>query len=480
MAKRNTTGMPRKERDLEARKRLSKAEKDRYYQQFALIGAVVIIGIIAVVLLGALIWDFVYIPQQSITEVNGEGIKTSDFQKRVKAERWLLSDQLREYYDQTGSADLVRQQLDQLDAVSIGTQILNDMELQVLLEQEAERRGVKVDEDWVQSQVDNYITLLTNRSLTPTPTSEPTEPTTPTATLLITATPSNTPAPTNTPTNTPLPTVTDCEGDDCATVTPIPTATITPTATETPDQTPTPTNTPLGFNDVKATVEKYESNLYNNADDDASIDRDTLRDIFYFRALREALQEDVTNELIATGDLKEQRLWANTRHILISVPTELQPTGEFDASICSSEEWAPYRDEALQVLEMLNNGEPFATLAEAMSDDPGSAANGGMLGEEADVEGTYVTPFAQAIKTGEIGAYIGPVCTQFGYHIIQVFDREVRDIPEAEMDSLKGTAYSEWENNLLAGADIQRVDDWLDRIPEKPDFEKLLDDILNP
>lgn len=467
MAKRNTTGMPRKERDLEARKRLSKAEKDRYYQQFALVGAAVTVALVGIVLFGALIWDFIYVPQQSITEVNGEGIKTRDFQRRVQAERWLLADQLREYYDQTGSADLVEQQLAQLDAVSIGTQILNDMELQALLEKEAERRGVKVDEDYIQSQVDYYITQITNRSLTPTPTSQPTEPTTPTATLLITATPSNTPAPSSTPTNTPLPTVADCEGDDCATVTPIPTSTITPTATETPDQTLTPTSTVLAFNDVKATVERFESNLYADADDEASINRETLRDIFYFRALRDALEEDVTQELIDNGELKEQRLWANTRHILIAVPAEMQPTGEFDASICSSEEWAPYREETMQVLELLNNGEPFATLAQTVSDDPGSGANGGMLGEEADVEGTYVEPFAQAIKTGEIGAYLGPVCSQFGFHIIQVFDREMRDIPEAEMDTLKSQAYDEWENNLLAGADIQRVDDWLERIPDR-------------
>lgn len=479
MAKRNTTGMPRKERDLEARRNLSKAEKDRLYQQIALIAAISTIAVVSIVLLYAFIHDTVYVPQQSITEVNGAKIKTRDFQKRVQAERWLLADQLREFYNQSGSADLIRSQLAQLDAISIGTQVLNNMELQVLLEQEAKRRGVTVDEAYIQSQVDIYISQIINQSLTPTPTSQPTEPTTPTATLLITATPSNTPAPTNTPTNTPLPTVTNCEGDDCATVTPAPTSTITPTATETPDETPTPTNTLLAFNDVKATVERFESNLYDNADDDASIDRETLRDIFYFRALREALREDLAKELIEKGDLKEQRLWANSRHILIAVPVEMRPVGEFDASVCTTEAWQPYRDEAQRVLELLNNGEPFATLAQAVSDDPGSGANGGLLGETADVEGTYVLPFAQAIKNGEVGAYLGPICTQFGFHIIQVLDREIRDVPESEMESLKDQAYQEWENNLMAGANIQRIDDWLERIPEKPDFEKLLKDILN-
>jgi parvulin-like peptidyl-prolyl isomerase len=137
--------------------------------------------------------------------------------------------------------------------------------------------------------------------------------------------------------------------------------------------------------------------------------------------------------------------------------------------------WAEARLEANQVMASLQAGEPFAALAAAYSDDP-SAADNGLLGWSAS-DG-YVDPFAEAINTADIGAYVGPVCTEFGWHIIQVLDRELRDIPEFEFRNQQNTTYQEWEQEVRSRATIERREDWQDRIPEDPSYEDLLGDII--
>ena len=75
--------------------------------------------------------------------------------------------------------------------------------------------------------------------------------------------------------------------------------------------------------------------------------------------------------------------------------------------------------------ERIVNGDDFATLARANSDDKGSAIKGGSL--DWVESGALVKPFEEAmskLKTNEIS---DPVQTQFGWHIIQVLDRENRD-----------------------------------------------------
>jgi hypothetical protein len=485
MAKRNTRGRPRKERDLESRRTYrSKAERDRIFQQRALMIAGVAIVAMVIILGSALFREYVWLPRSTITTVNGVELKTNDYQKRVRAERWYQANEVRQLTAQSqlfggqfqGQDDPFAQQINiilgqMLDTEGFGEQVLEDMELQVLLEKEAERRGITVDEAEIQAQVDGYIQRYTGLSTTPTPTREPTV-FSPTLEPLITATPL---PPSATPTITPLPTTTECaEGEDCPTVTPLPTATATPEITNTP----TPSNTPVPQADIQETIEGYENNIYSGAEDVANIDREILRDIFYFQALQVALREAIGEELIESGEIPDEQLGATTRHILISVPGQEALTEEtFDEALCESEEWSPYRQEAEDALALLENGEPFATLAESISDDPGSGAAGGMLGEVANVDTSYVGAFAQAIHDAEIGEYVGPVCSRFGFHIIQVLDKAWDDISESELNNSRNEAYQEWAGALYADANIQRESGWEDRIEDQPTLEDLLGDI---
>lgn len=63
-------------------------------------------------------------------------------------------------------------------------------------------------------------------------------------------------------------------------------------------------------------------------------------------------------------------------------------------------------------------GESFAEVARAVSADPGSKEGGGELGCLAP--GLYVAPFQEAAEDAPIGKVVGPVRTQFGYHLILV------------------------------------------------------------
>ncbi|HVE50669.1 MAG TPA: SurA N-terminal domain-containing protein [Casimicrobiaceae bacterium] len=64
------------------------------------------------------------------------------------------------------------------------------------------------------------------------------------------------------------------------------------------------------------------------------------------------------------------------------------------------------------------NPAKFAELAKANSEDPGSSAQGGDLGTFA--RGSMVKPFEDAAFAAKQGEIVGPVETDFGYHVIRV------------------------------------------------------------
>jgi peptidyl-prolyl cis-trans isomerase D len=65
------------------------------------------------------------------------------------------------------------------------------------------------------------------------------------------------------------------------------------------------------------------------------------------------------------------------------------------------------------------NPAQFAALAKQNSQDPGSAAQGGELGFFAR-DGSMVKPFEDAVFTAKAGDIVGPVQTDFGWHIIKI------------------------------------------------------------
>ena len=102
----------------------------------------------------------------------------------------------------------------------------------------------------------------------------------------------------------------------------------------------------------------------------------------------------------------------HARHILIKT-NELQD----DATV--QQKLASIRD------RILNKGENFAAVASVVSEDPGSAAEGGDLGWSNP--GTFVPEFEKQLAQLQPDEISQPFRTQFGWHIIQLLGRRQFD-----------------------------------------------------
>ncbi len=108
--------------------------------------------------------------------------------------------------------------------------------------------------------------------------------------------------------------------------------------------------------------------------------------------------------------------------------------------------------------ERIRNGENFDELAKLMSDDPGSAADGGDMGWKGP--GTFVPEFEQAAQNAEIGEVTEPFRTRFGWHILEVQGKRTYDNTE---DLKRSNCVQRVQNSKLAN----ESELWLRRIRDE-------------
>jgi hypothetical protein len=97
---------------------------------------------------------------------------------------------------------------------------------------------------------------------------------------------------------------------------------------------------------------------------------------------------------------------------------ELVADGTIPATSCVHHILVDTEAEADDILDELENGGDFEQLAAEHSTDTGSAQAGGDLG--CNPAGSFVQPFEDAIQGAKAGDLVGPVQTDFGFHIIRV------------------------------------------------------------
>ncbi|MBL3568334.1 peptidylprolyl isomerase [Rhodovulum sulfidophilum] len=90
-------------------------------------------------------------------------------------------------------------------------------------------------------------------------------------------------------------------------------------------------------------------------------------------------------------------------------------------------------DEAKAIETELANGADFAELAKEKSTGP-SGPNGGDLGWFS--EGMMVQPFEEAVVAMNPGEVSAPVQTQFGWHVIKLYESRLKDAPA--LDDVRG------------------------------------------
>jgi peptidyl-prolyl cis-trans isomerase C len=116
------------------------------------------------------------------------------------------------------------------------------------------------------------------------------------------------------------------------------------------------------------------------------------------------------------------------RHILIRVKGAPMQAVAGKPELTDEEALA----KAQTIRKRLEAGEDFATVAKAESDDAGSGAQGGDLGEFR--KGMMVPPFETAAFAAKVNEVTEPVKTPFGYHLIKVESHITKSLDEARPD----------------------------------------------
>ena len=111
-------------------------------------------------------------------------------------------------------------------------------------------------------------------------------------------------------------------------------------------------------------------------------------------------------------------------------------------------------EEGDAVLARLEEGEDFTDLAAEYSIDTGSKDDGGDLGWFP--RGVMVAEFEQAVFGLETGETSELVKTEFGYHIVEVLEREVRELGPQWLEAFQQKAFNEWFAEQEELAEIER------------------------
>lgn len=149
--------------------------------------------------------------------------------------------------------------------------------------------------------------------------------------------------------------------------------------------------------------------------------------------------------------------------------------------VCASHILLETEPEAQTVLADLQAGADFAEEAEAESTDPSAANNGGDLG---CFERTrMVEPFAEAAFAAPLDTVVGPVESQFGYHLILVRQHDPASVrPLAEVrDQVEVQARQDRANGvvqaLVRSSGVQTFPDRLPPPPPPPSAEQGPEDL---
>ncbi|MEM8844216.1 MAG: peptidylprolyl isomerase [Pseudomonadota bacterium] len=117
--------------------------------------------------------------------------------------------------------------------------------------------------------------------------------------------------------------------------------------------------------------------------------------------------------------------------------------------------------------ERIINGDDFAELAQAHSEDPGSSINGGELGW-ADPS-VYDPTFRDVTESIELNTISEPFKTNFGWHILEVVDRREHDNSLAAMRN-------EARNYLLERKISEETELWLRQLRDESFVEIKIDE----
>ncbi|MCF7861427.1 peptidylprolyl isomerase [Candidatus Woesearchaeota archaeon] len=186
------------------------------------------------------------------------------------------------------------------------------------------------------------------------------------------------------------------------------------------------------------TTEEFEQSLALEGTDYEDVYATFRNNMIIDKYINVSLKMEVTEQEITDyfAENKDQYIQANASHILLNTS-----------------------EDALEVIALLDQGEPFYDLAVEYSTGP-SSVRGGALGVFG--KGVMVKEFEDAVFSQEVGLYSKtPVKTDFGYHIILVHEikDDIEDFRDVIVNTIRAKKYqTEFEQMLIQfrdNADIQ-------------------------
>jgi len=159
--------------------------------------------------------------------------------------------------------------------------------------------------------------------------------------------------------------------------------------------------------------------------------------------LQKALQKSVEQTV---GHKVSEEDYLQARHILIMTSN---PQSANPADLKATEAAALAKITKIAA-EIKAGKKTFEAAAKESSEDPGSKAQGGELG--VFMRGTMVPEFDKAAFAAKPGIVIGPVKSQFGYHLIQV-EKLGKELTSAQRKEALGQQYqrAEQQNQAIMG-----------------------------
>lgn len=445
MAKRNKRKV--EEPKALTRKDIKVRAKDQEKNRKVMLGAGVALGLVLLVVLLGAVSEFVLTPRSAVATIGTTKIETQDFRKRVVFEQANLQNQLFQYQQFEaqfgGGQSLFASQIAQIQGVlaspfSLGLDVLDTMIEEEVLKQKAVELGVSVSDDEVDTAIREEVAAIQGEVTIPQATSTAEAEVAATATAALF-------------TPTPLPTV-DASAP----------ATVTVEAPATPE--PQATRALLTDTSYQTGLQTLESNLKELS----GMDLATYREITRSRLLQAKLSEQIGPTLVTSTE--EQ---VNARHILLrfeeAVAPAVDPTPVAEGQPTPEPTPVPRTDEetlalATEIRQRIVDGEDFAVLAAEFSEDPGSAVNGGDLGWFP--KGMMVAEFEDAAFSLPIGEVSEPIQTQFGYHLIQVVERdENRAKDESQIAQEEGQAFVNWISEQVLAANVERASNLDAKLP---------------
>jgi parvulin-like peptidyl-prolyl isomerase len=430
---------------LDTRKHVARKEREEKQIKSALVVTGIVIGLALLLLVYAVVDNFIVQPNKVVARVGDAVIKADDFEANVIYSRLNMLSTANNYAyyaqilgdsgSQFKSAGIeIIAQLN--DTELLGEIVLNQMIDDQLIREEAAKRGITVSDEEIQDALQSSFGFYPMGTKTPTIT--PTIVNTPTWSSeqfeLIKPTDTATPAPTSTATPEGWePTQAATATSETQATPEATTPTVEPTATEIPTVTPTPT---------VYTTKLYGKELGNYLDDlkTYGISRRQIEDIFRANLLRTKLMEDVTKDMLP----QEEQVWV--RHILVDT-----------------------EDIAKEVIEKLNNGADWAALAAEYSTDTSNKDNGGDLGWIGKND-SYIQEFKDAaFALNEPGQISEPVETTYGWHVIQLVSKATNNINDTKFKQNKQVFFDNWLLELRnSRTDIQIDEIWKTLTPTTP------------